>query len=131
MSIRIAGLTLCSAAMLAGCHLTPTQEQAAIVVGGSLASYAAQHNTTAAKLVANGAAICGQVNTQTGQLVENTVVAVATAAGAPATVLNQSASAVADTCAAIGLAAGPLPAGVNAATVTLVPVATVLPVVKP
>jgi hypothetical protein len=127
MTLRYAGITLCTAA-LAAC--TAAQQQAAITIGASLASYAAAHNTTAASLVHQGALICGKINSTTGQLVESSVVAVASAAGAPVTVLNQAASDVGAACDAIGLDAGPLPVAVNPATVPVVPVATPLPAVK-
>lgn len=76
---------------LVSCGSTPAQQQTLAVAGATLAALAAQNNTTVADAVKRGALFC-QLGGGAG------VIAVATAAGAPASVLNQGADAVKSTC---------------------------------
>ena len=116
--VAVLGLTACGS----------TASNTALTNAGiTLATVAAQNNTQAAAIVAQGALICGSASSVTGQLATAGLVAVANAAGAPVTVTNAAASDVAQACAALGKVAGPLPASVPAVTVPVVPVpATVL-----
>jgi hypothetical protein len=113
--------TLCAVALLAGCG-TPTQTAAVINSGITLASVAAANNSTAAKIVSDGALICGKINSTTGQLLTDGLEVAASALGAPLMVTGAISSAVAASCPA-GTVPGPLPAGVDPSTVPVVPVA--------
>lgn len=118
---------------LAGCkNIITADVTTAISVARTLATVAAQYNTTAKALVARGNLICGQVNSQTGQLIEASVVAVATMAGAPASVKDAAAATVAAACP-VGTVPGPMPATVVVGTVPVVATggAAALPVAVP
>lgn len=125
MSLRQAGLTLCTAAMLTACSTPPTPTQTATLVAGAqtLASVAAANNSTVNTLVTKGALFCQEV-TATGPL----VVALATIAGVPVSVTGQASADVATACSLIGGVAVSPPANPSAAPV--VPVATTLPTVS-
>lgn len=125
MSLRHAGLSLCTAAMLAACTTppTPTQQAALATAGVTLASVAAANSSTVATLVTKGTLFC-QTATATGPL----VVALATIAGVPVSVTGQAAADVATACGLIGGVAVSPPANPSAAPV--VPVATTLPAVS-
>jgi|GEM_PF-2316003 len=113
---------------LAGC--TAGQIDTATTAAVTLAEVAAANNSTVAKLVNGGALFCQKESgliSAAASLVP--VVAVMTGAGAAASVLDQSAQAVAETCAKLG--AVPVSPPVNAASVPMVAVATALPAVAP
>lgn len=123
MSLRKASLTLCTAAMLAGCATPPTTPQiAALVAGGqTLATVAAANNSTAASILAEGALLCGKAVSPAGVLIGDGIVAVANAAGVPVSVINALSDVVAGACP-VGLVPGALPTTTDPATV---PVQTV------
>lgn len=100
--------------MLNGCGSTPAQQQTLAAAGSTLAAIAAQNNTTVASLVSKGALFC-QLNGGTD------VIGVLTAAGAPASVTNQSAPAVANTCAALNAIPVPAPANPGSVPVQTAP----------
>lgn len=82
-----------SAGLLAGCGATPAQQQTLATAGLTLAAIAAQNNMTVAKVVTQGQLFC-QLGGGLG------IVALVNAAQVPVTVMNQTATAVADACAA-------------------------------
>lgn len=84
------------AALLAACGTTPAQQDALVTAGQTLASVAASRSTTVADLVTKGALFCRQVAPLTPA-----IVVLATAAGAPVSVIGQTADDVARACAAI------------------------------
>jgi hypothetical protein len=121
-------LALCIAAMgLSAC--TPAEQTQVAGAATTLATVAAAENTTVAKLVTKGALFCqknlGTIETATGAA---QVVAVATGQGVAASVLNQSATAVAATCAVLNAVPVPPPAAPETTPVVTVPTTTLPPV---
>jgi hypothetical protein len=112
--------------------LTPAQQtavNAGITAAIDLASYAAQHNTTAAAILGVGALACGAAVSPTGVLIGGGIQIIETAAGVPASVVNAGPAIVAATCAAIGKVPGAVPPGTDPATLALTVINTVLPAV--
>jgi len=120
------GLLLFAGCGIAACSLSSQQQASLVSAGVTLASAAASQNKTAAQLVADGALICAQLNTTTGQIVAGTLVAVANSAGAPVSVTNQIAADVAAACPA-GTTPTALPATTAATSVPVVTTPTTLP----
>lgn len=81
---------------VAACGTTPAQQDALVTAGQTLASVAASRSTTVADLVARGTLFCRQVAPLTPA-----IVVLATAAGAPVSVIGQTADDVARACAAV------------------------------
>ena len=108
---------------LAGCGATVTADQKATLTAAAvtLADVAVANNTTAATLVTKGGLFCAKA-TAGAPL----VVALANLYGAPVSVVNQSADAVAAACALVGGVPVAPPADPAAAVVVKAPVA-VLP----
>lgn len=119
--------TICAVALLAGCGTPTLTQQAQIAAGASVAvtlgTIAVKNNTTAADLVTQGALICGKIDSTTGQLTTAGLTAVADAFGLAA-VTNVVDTTVSTVCPSIGLVAGALPAGVDAASVTVTTTST-------
>lgn len=114
---------------ITACALTPSQTSSVTSAVTTLATVAAQNNTTAASLVSQGTLICGVLDSTTGQLATAGLVALANVAGVPVSVTGMTSSAVSTACAGLGLVAGALPAAVPAASVPVVtaPTAAALP----
>lgn len=117
---------------LSACSGTPAvqQQQATAVAGAltTLGSVAAANSITVAGLASKGTLFCGQMALPNGILIQGGVIAAATVAGAPVSVINRSAQAVADTCRSLGLVAGVPPAGTDLSAVPVQPVpSTTLP----
>jgi hypothetical protein len=102
----------------------PATQQGLETAAGSLATVAAQNSTTVAAALQKGALVCGKIGSVPGQLALDGLEIAANAAGLPVSVTNAAATTVADTCAAIGLVPGPLPAAAVPANVPVVPVPT-------
>lgn len=111
---------------VASCSLTPAEQTTVATSITALASVAAAHNTTAAQWLAEGALICGKINSVSGQLVEGSAIIVANAAGIPVSVTGQVAADVQKACP-VGLNPGVLPTGANTSVVPVVPTAATLP----
>jgi hypothetical protein len=90
-----------------------------------LADAIAPTNKTVQQVLAQGALVCGQIDSTTGQLISGTAVAVLNAAGAPVSVTGQASAVVAGACPAL-LVPGAAPAGTT--NLPTAP-ASVLPVV--
>jgi len=108
------------------CALTPAQTMTTIAAAQTLASVAATQNTTVASLLAKGALVCGLVNSVSGQMIEASAEIIANEAGVPVSVVGMTAAAVAAACPP-GTVPGPLPVGVAATAVPVVPTASTLP----
>lgn len=111
---------------LGACSLTPTQQTSVVTAVNTLASVAASQNTTVASLLAKGALVCGLVNSVSGQMIEASAEIIANEAGVPVSVVGMTAAAVAAACPP-GTVPGPLPVGVAATAVPVVPTASTLP----
>lgn len=130
---RFTVVALCVPLVGVACKtLTPAQQtavNAGITAAIDLASYAAQHNTTAAAILGAGALACGDAVSPTGVLIGTGIQIVATALGAPATVVNAGPAIVAATCGAIGKVPGAVPPGTDPTTLALTVINTALPAV--
>lgn len=109
----------------------PTQT-ALVAAAGTLGAVAAKNSTTATNLVTKGLAICGQIDSTTGELLAATAVGVLTMAGVPTSVTGAASNTVAATCSALTIAGAPavpgaLPSTLAAASLPVVVVATGLP----
>jgi hypothetical protein len=112
--------------------LTPAQQtavNAGITAAIDLASYAAQHNTTAAAILGAGALACGDAVSPTGVLIGTGIKVIETAFGAPASVVNAGPDIIASVCHQIGMVPGAVPPGTDPTTLALTVINTVLPAV--
>jgi hypothetical protein len=105
---------------LAGCGLTAAQQATVTSAGVSLATVAAQQNTTVANLIGKGALFC-----QGATLASPGLVVLANSAGVPVSVTNQASSVVADACNALGMV--PVSPPATAASVPVVATSSALP----
>lgn len=121
VGLAAAGLTL------AAC--TPAEQTQLQASGTTFAAVAAAHNTTVASLITKGALFCQKnepvIATAAGAA---EVVAVATGQGVAASVIGQSAQAVAATCAVLNAVPVPAPAAASTVPVVTVPTTTLPPV---
>lgn len=123
-------IPLTAALTLAACGLTPAQQTAVTTATLTLAQIAATKNTTAAAMLAEGALVCGKIDSATGRLIADSVEVIANAAGLPVSVIGQLQNDVASACPA-GLVPGPMPSGAAPASVPVVATGSSLPVVVP
>lgn len=118
---------------LSACGNGPTPAQEAQITAGftagvTLASIAAEDNTTVAKVIAKGALFC-QSGGSVG--VQALTFAVVTSSRTPISVANQTAQAVAQTCAALNAVPVPPPADAATVPVQVAPTTTLPPIVPP